>query len=55
MNGWFLSLIIVCVLSLGGHMAKHGEPKNDKYNFWLSLIANGIEIFVVYQAIKMGF
>jgi hypothetical protein len=39
--------IILCALytlSLGIHLAKHGEPKNDKYNFFGSFITVAIII-----------
>lgn len=55
MNIWFLILIGLGVLSLGGIMAKHGEKRNDRYNFWSSLISYSIEIFLIYEAIKVGF
>lgn len=34
MNIYFLILLIIGVLGLGINLAKHGERKNDKYNFW---------------------
>lgn len=39
--------IIICVLytlGLGINLAKHGEPKNDKYNFFSSCITVAIVI-----------
>lgn len=55
MNGWFLALIIIYALELGGNMVKHGEMKQGKYNFWSTLITAGILIWVIYNAIKTGF
>lgn len=35
-------IIVLYALSLGVHMAKHGEPKDGKYNFVSSLITCAI-------------
>ncbi|MBY6965316.1 hypothetical protein [Clostridium botulinum] len=37
-------LIILYCLSLGIAMSKHGQPKEDKYNFFYNLISTGIMI-----------
>lgn len=55
MNGWFLALIILNVLNIGINMAKHGESKNEKFNFWSALIGAAISTFLVYMAIQTGF
>ncbi len=36
--------IVIIALGLGITLAKHGEPKEDKYNFFTSLIAAAIQI-----------
>lgn len=55
MNGYFIAILVIEILGLGIHLAKHGEPRNDKYNFWLSLISTAINIFLIIMAIKKGF
>lgn len=55
MNYWFLALIILFVLSIGIHLAKHGEKRNEKYNFWSALMGSIIQLVLVYFAIKVGF
>lgn len=34
---WFV--IVIYLLDLGVHLAKHGERKESRYNFWSTLIA----------------
>ena len=55
MNGYFIAILVIEILGLGIHLARHGEPRNDKYNFWLSLISTAINIFLIVMAIKKGF
>jgi len=55
MNGWFLAIIIIGVLNLGINLAKHGEKKNEKYNFITSLLGMAIQLTLIYMAIKTGF
>lgn len=43
-------ILFLMVLSLGFNMAKHGEPKDDDYNAWGSLIATIIELALLYGA-----
>jgi len=42
----FLALI---VFNLGFTLAKHGEPKQGKENFWVSLISAGVWIAIAYS------
>lgn len=46
------SIIILALLgmSLGISLAKHGQPKEGKYNFWLQLFATIIELILFYSA-----
>ncbi|GAA0083139.1 hypothetical protein [Clostridium sp. CTA-6] len=37
-------LIILSTLSLGIVMSRHGQPREDKYNFFTNLISTGIVI-----------
>lgn len=34
-----IMIIALYMLSLGINLANHGKEKNDKYNFWSSLLA----------------
>lgn len=43
-----LILLGFMVLGLGVALAKHGQPRNDKYNFGISLITSAIEIALLY-------
>lgn len=44
-------LLTLSAISLGMNLAKHGEnKKEDKYNFWASLIASAITITLYYYA-----
>jgi len=56
MNIWFGILICLDVMGIGVALAKHGEPRKDeKYNFFATLISSIIQIILVYMAIKTGF
>lgn len=55
MNGWFLAMIIMHVLNLGIHLAKHGETKIEKYNVFTQLFGSVIGLALIYMAIKTGF
>lgn len=55
MNGYFIALVVLQVLGLGIAMAKHGEPRNEKYSFWTTLVASAISFTLLYFAVKTGF
>lgn len=55
MNGWFLVIIIIDALNIGMNLAKHGEDKDAKYNFFASLIGCAINLTLIIMAIKVGF
>ena len=55
MNGWFLAVVIIYVLSLGDALAQHGKPREGKHDFWVSLVIVSLMIFLIYQAIDVGF
>lgn len=42
-----ITLIILFALSLGITLSKHGQEREDKYNFFTSLISVGIEIGIL--------
>ena len=41
-------VIVLYILSLGLALGKHGQPRNDKYNFGVTLIATSIMIALLY-------
>lgn len=41
-------IIVLFSINLGINIAKHGEEKEEKYNFWLALIDILIECFILY-------
>lgn len=43
-----ISILAAYFLTLGIALAKHGEYKREKHNFWVTLIANSIEIALLY-------
>lgn len=55
MNMWFIVYLFLNAMGLGMNLVKHGEPKDDEYNFWTSLIATIITVSIVVMAIKGGF
>lgn len=43
-------LAILYCMSLGVHLAKHGEDRTDKYNFWLTLFITILDWWLLYCA-----
>lgn len=41
-------LLALMGINLGLNLGKHGEPKNEKYNFWGCLIATGIQVLLFW-------
>lgn len=41
--------IALTAMELGCMAVKHGEPKEGKENFWISLIANGIMAWLLWK------
>lgn len=54
LNWWFTGLVALAILNLGIALAKHGEPKEEKYSFWTTLIASIISVGVTYMAVTVG-
>lgn len=54
MNWAVYVLLTLHLLDLGINLGKHGEQKDGKYNFFTSLIASGIIIFLYYKAGLFG-
>ena len=55
MNIFFMIMVAMYILSLGVNLAKHGEEREVKWNFWAALISGAIELTLTYFAIKTGF
>lgn len=55
MNIWFTIYLLLQAIGLGISLGEHGEPKNEDYNFFTSLIGGIISTVIVYMAIKVGF
>lgn len=43
-------LLALMGINLGLNLGKHGEPKDEKYNFWGCLIATGIQVLLFWGA-----
>ena len=48
MNGGQIGILVLLGMNVGLHLAKHGEPKEGKYNFGAALVANLIEVGLLY-------
>lgn len=48
MNIWLAVYLGMKLLGLGMHLAKHGEPRGDKYNFIYSFIGFGIDLLFLW-------
>lgn len=44
-----LTYLALSCLAVGVHLAKHGEPRKDKYGFWSALISSAIMTFILYK------
>lgn len=55
MNGWFIAMIILYALSLGGEMSKHGQKREGTHNFYVTLVTCLVLVFIIYKAIQTGF
>ena len=55
MNWWFLALIVLYLINLGTHLARHNGIKISIYNFWICLFGTVIGVFLIYMAVKTGF
>lgn len=47
MNIWSIVVIVLYTLNLGVVLEKHGQQ--GKYNFWMSLLSFGINMFCLYM------
>ncbi|MEZ2132510.1 MULTISPECIES: hypothetical protein [unclassified Sinorhizobium] len=47
--GWpQLVIIALSAMGVGINMAKHGEPRKGKFNFWIALSVAAIEMGLLY-------
>lgn len=44
--GWIV-VYALTIINLTHAAIKHGEPRNEDYDFWVSLISNGIWIALI--------
>ena len=54
MNGWILTYFCLNFLGLGIHLAKHGQPRNDKYSFFIALTSMSIAVGLLYMGGAFG-
>lgn len=48
--GWpQITLLAILALNLGINLARHGERKNEKYNFFIALFGIGLDLFLLYM------
>ena len=45
-----ITLVVIWCIGLGISLAKHGEEREDKHNFWYTLIGVLFEIWLLYKA-----
>ena len=43
-------ILALIFIELGASLAKHGQPKEGKWNFWYTLLADGITVFLLWKA-----
>lgn len=55
MNWYFITLLALYCMSMGAELAKHGQPRESKHNFWTTAISVAISLWLVIGAIKRGF
>ena len=48
--GWpQITLLTIMTIDLGINLARHGEHKNEKYDFFTALFVTGINLFLLYK------
>lgn len=40
--------LVLTLLGLGITLAKHGEPKKDKHNFYVTFVGSGLIVALLY-------
>lgn len=47
--GWpQITMIVLLVLETGLHLARHGQPRNTKFDVWVSLLSSGALVGILY-------
>jgi len=50
MMGWpQITMLVLLALSLGVCLAKHGEPRNSNYSFWISLFSASLQVWLLWE------
>lgn len=44
-----ITTIVIMAINIGINLARHGYERTDKYNFFTSIAANAIEIWILYS------
>lgn len=47
---YVIILLVLHILGIGIVVAKHGEPKDGKYNVFITLTAEALELWLLYKA-----
>lgn len=55
MNYWWIAILLLLMIQLGGVLGKHGEPRKGNYSFGHSLFGIGVMVFLIFKAIQTGF
>lgn len=55
MNYYFIALLMMYTMNLGIVLSRNGQPREDKYSFFTSLISCLIVVGLTYLAIETGF
>lgn len=55
MNWYFVTICVVFILNLGINLGQHGKPKEGNHSFWIALISCSIELWLIINAIRIGF
>ena len=45
-----VTIIVLMTMGVGIHLAKHGERRDDKYNFWSALFGAGVNLLLLWGA-----
>lgn len=43
-------ILFILAVNLGVELGKHGEPKNNRYNFWMALVATVLNLLLYWGA-----
>lgn len=43
-------ILALIFMDLGANLVKNGQPKEGKWSFWYTLLADGIMVFLLWKA-----